>query len=406
VPLGQGAVDSHVANPNDGMEAKAPVSMVSTAASIEDLVAAVIMPSLGTSPDLGREKNRIPGIVASLHDCMALLPNCLANNTVPVGPLSALEKQAHSDSEKAGASPSMASPTLEPFLNVGTTSLQKSLSPIPVNSEPFSRQEWEAKSDPIPRQEIVETLRIESEPPQLQQDLPPASPMAEHQFPPHQQSSSSSPMLEFLNQTSLECTSGPRLLVFSRQHQRRRGVATGGSATPLKVSTAAVGVVDPAPLETPHTAASSEVPDPSMVTTPLQASEIAGMAVPQATPLAIEHAPSTRESSIAKLAQQMACILVVPASIKRYSKTRPAGDTPRHSRRITGAKVELSSTDLERRSRKNTMKALGVINEHEGIFEQANEDYNKIFGKPLSDVDLEALAGLFNWSIPEFLEPV
>jgi hypothetical protein len=167
-----------------------------------------------------------------------------------------------------------------------------------------------------------------------------------------------------------------------------------------------VDVVDLAPLETPCTAASSEAADPSVAARPHQASEIAGVAVPQATPLAIEHAPSTQESSIAKLAQQMACILVVPASIKRYSKTRPAGDTPRHSRRITGAKVELSSTDLERRSRKNTMKALGVINEHEGIFEQANEDYNKIFGKPLSDVDLEALAGLFNWSIPEFLEPV
>jgi hypothetical protein len=51
------------------------------------------------------------------------------------------------------------------------------------------------------------------------------------------------------------------------------------------------------------------------------------------------------------------------------------------------------------------MKALGVINEHEGISEQANKDYNKIFGKPLSDVHLEALAGLFNWSIPEFIEP-
>jgi hypothetical protein len=29
----------------------------------------------------------------------------------------------------------------------------------------------------------------------------------------------------------------------------------------------------------------------------------------------------------------------------------------------------------------------------------------RFFGKPLSDVHLEALAGLFNWSIPEFLEP-
>jgi hypothetical protein len=67
--------------------------------------------------------------------------------------------------------------------------------------------------------------------------------------------------------------------------------------------------------------------------------------------------------------------------------------------------VEFSSTELERRSRKNTMKALGVINVHDGISEQANKDYNKIFGKPLSDVHLDALAGQFNWSIPEFIEP-
>jgi hypothetical protein len=58
--------------------------------------------------------------------------------------------------------------------------------------------------------------------------------------------------------------------------------------------------------------------------------------------------------------------------------------------------VEFSSIELEGRSRKSTMKALGVINEHEGISEQANKDYNKIFGKPLSDVHLEALPGLFN----------
>jgi hypothetical protein len=67
--------------------------------------------------------------------------------------------------------------------------------------------------------------------------------------------------------------------------------------------------------------------------------------------------------------------------------------------------VEFTSTELERRSRKNTMKALGVISEQGGISEQANEDYNKILGKPLSNVHLEALAGLFNWSIPDFIEP-
>jgi hypothetical protein len=58
------------------------------------------------------------------------------------------------------------------------------------------------------------------------------------------------------------------------------GVSAGGPTTPRKDSTAVVGVADLAPLETPHTAANYEAPDPSAAATPLQASEIAGVAVP------------------------------------------------------------------------------------------------------------------------------
>jgi hypothetical protein len=47
----------------------------------------------------------------------------LSVGPVLVGLLPALEKQAHSDSEKESASPSMASPTLESFLNMGATLL-------------------------------------------------------------------------------------------------------------------------------------------------------------------------------------------------------------------------------------------------------------------------------------------
>jgi hypothetical protein len=142
-PSRLGAVDSRMANPDVGMEAAAPVPIVSMVACIEDLATAVIGPPLGTSPDLGREKNSIPKMVASLHECMALLPatglvpigllpalekqahsemvaslhECMASlpgiGPVPVGPLLALEKQAQSCLEKENASSSMASPTLE-----------------------------------------------------------------------------------------------------------------------------------------------------------------------------------------------------------------------------------------------------------------------------------------------------
>jgi hypothetical protein len=48
-------VDSHVANPDERMEAATQVSMVSTPACFNDLAAAIIARSLGTSLDLGGE---------------------------------------------------------------------------------------------------------------------------------------------------------------------------------------------------------------------------------------------------------------------------------------------------------------------------------------------------------------
>jgi hypothetical protein len=43
-----------------------------------------------------------------------------------------------------------------------------------------------------------------------------------------------------------------------------------------------------------------------------------------------------------------------------------------------------------------------VITEHEGATQQAIEDYEKLFVKPLSDLHLEALAVLFNWALLTF----
>jgi hypothetical protein len=48
------------------------------------------------------------------------------------------------------------------------------------------------------------------------------------------------------------------------------------------------------------------------------------------------------------------------------------------------------------------MKGCIKIIEREGVSQQAHDDYAKVFGKPLTNVHLEALASLFNWSRPEF----
>ena len=51
------------------------------------------------------------------------------------------------------------------------------------------------------------------------------------------------------------------------------------------------------------------------------------------------------------------------------------------------------------------MRSLNIIDEHEGITQHAQEEYFKLFGQPLSDSHLQALTALFNWSLPEDLEP-
>jgi hypothetical protein len=65
--------------------------------------------------------------------------------------------------------------------------------------------------------------------------------------------------------------------------------------------------------------------------------------------------------------------------------------------------VEFRPEDLERGTRKKVMRALDIIGENEGIDQQAQDEYAKLFGQPLSDSHLQALTALFNWSLPDDL---
>jgi beta-glucosidase/6-phospho-beta-glucosidase/beta-galactosidase len=49
------------------------------------------------------------------------------------------------------------------------------------------------------------------------------------------------------------------------------------------------------------------------------------------------------------------------------------------------------------------MRTLQLIEEHEGIDQQALDDYAKLFKQPLPDSHVQALAALFHWSLPENL---
>jgi hypothetical protein len=90
----------------------------------------------------------------------------------------------------------------------------------------------------------------------------------------------------------------------------------------------------------------------------------------------------------------------MPVINKRRYKS---GVTPRRSRRLAGADVEFQLDDLSRRSKKKAMRSLNILGENEGIDQQAQDDYAKLFAHPLCDSHIHALAALFNWSMPEDL---
>ena len=47
------------------------------------------------------------------------------------------------------------------------------------------------------------------------------------------------------------------------------------------------------------------------------------------------------------------------------------------------------------------MKTLGVIRDGDSLSQEALEEYSSIFSNSLSQVQIQALASLFGWSLPE-----
>jgi len=134
---------------------------------------------------------------------------------------------------------------------------------------------------------------------------------------------------------------------------------------------------------------------------PEQQSAVPGVVVPLDTPPPAGSAlPSeARAAFFNSLARRTDALLPMPIINKRRYKS---GATPRRSRRLAGADVEFPLNDLNRRTKK-AMRSLDIISENEGIDQQALDDYAKLFGHPLSDSQLQALAALFNWSLPDDL---
>ncbi|CAO2189399.1 unnamed protein product [Urochloa humidicola] len=175
------------------------------------------------------------------------------------------------------------------------------------------------------------------------------------------------------------------------------GVAVPSATLP------AAGIFPPAG-DTPvvDVAISSATPPAAGVAPLPDSTPTVGVAVPSMTPPAAGAAPPTdpRQAFISKLTQHTSSLLPVPAISNRRSKLL-LGETPRCSHHLAGADVEFQPDDYTGRSKKKAMRALKIIEEREGINQQAQDDYAKLFGHPLPDEHLKALAMLFNWSLPD-----
>jgi hypothetical protein len=71
------------------------------------------------------------------------------------------------------------------------------------------------------------------------------------------------------------------------------------------------------------------------------------------------------------------------------------------SRRVAGVGVEFDIQDLGGRTTRKIMRSLHIIAENEGISQEALDEYARLFKRPLTHSEVEALSALFGWRAPE-----
>ncbi|KAJ1257223.1 hypothetical protein BS78_K172400 [Paspalum vaginatum] len=89
-------------------------------------------------------------------------------------------------------------------------------------------------------------------------------------------------------------------------------------------------------------------------------------------------------------------LLPRPMILKREGEKHVPPSVPRRSRRVAGVKP-CSPGPVVTAAQRKVIKSLGLSNEKELIDQKAQDDYSKLFEKPLTDVDLAALAAIFGW---------
>ena len=126
---------------------------------------------------------------------------------------------------------------------------------------------------------------------------------------------------------------------------------------------------------------------------------------PSQPPASVVDVSTSRVSEfLSSITKEVDAVLENPAPNPLRKKKLPVGRvaTPRRSRRVAGVGVDchqrLSSI---KKSKKTIMKTLGVIRDGDSLSQEALDEYSRIFSKTLSQVQIQALASLFGWSLPE-----
>ncbi|CAD6204738.1 unnamed protein product [Miscanthus lutarioriparius] len=117
---------------------------------------------------------------------------------------------------------------------------------------------------------------------------------------------------------------------------------------------------------------------------------------------AILESPSRRRSRfMKKISKRIEKILPTPRAPKPRARSHTSAAPPRRSRRIAGVGPESPSGAVPTRYRKRVMTVLNVVNENDGIHQDVLDAYGKLFGQPLPESHVQALAALFGWATPD-----
>jgi hypothetical protein len=81
----------------------------------------------------------------------------------------------------------------------------------------------------------------------------------------------------------------------------------------------------------------------------------------------------------------------------------PTAPMLRRSHRVAGVGVEFNLHDLGGRTTRKVMRSLHIITENEGISQEALEEYARLFKRPLTRSEVQALSALFGWRAPELV---